>query len=60
MYGGTIREQVCPWDNWTVRNNRFAFAFFAAAILFSMLREWNAPFACARPTPVVAITGHSR
>jgi hypothetical protein len=28
--------------------NRFAFAFFAAAILFSMVREWSAPVACAR------------
>jgi hypothetical protein len=28
--------------------NRLVFAFFAAAILFSMVREWNAPAACAR------------
>jgi len=28
--------------------NRLAFALFAAAILFSMVREWNAPVACAR------------
>jgi hypothetical protein len=25
-----------------------ALAFFAATILFSMVREWNAPVACAR------------
>jgi hypothetical protein len=27
---------------------RLQFAIFAAAILFSMVREWNAPVACAR------------
>jgi hypothetical protein len=27
---------------------RLAFAFFAAAILFSMVREWSAPIACPR------------
>ncbi len=26
----------------------FVFALFAAAILLSVLREWNAPVACAR------------
>jgi hypothetical protein len=31
-----------------MRNPRLAFAFFAAAILLSMVREWNAPNACAR------------
>jgi hypothetical protein len=31
-----------------MRNNRFAFALFAAAILFSMVREWNAPVTCVR------------
>jgi hypothetical protein len=25
------------------------FAFFAAGVLFAMLREWNAPVACWRP-----------
>jgi hypothetical protein len=29
-------------------NRRIVFAFFAAAILFSMVREWKAPVACAR------------
>jgi len=29
-------------------NRRFQFAIFAAAILFAMVREWNAPVACAR------------
>jgi hypothetical protein len=28
---------------------RFVFALFAAAILLSVLREWNAPAACLRP-----------
>jgi hypothetical protein len=31
-----------------VRSNRLIFYLFAAAILFSMVREWNAPVACAR------------
>jgi len=28
--------------------NRFVFALFAAAMLFSTVREWRAPVACAR------------
>jgi hypothetical protein len=28
---------------------RLAFAFFAAAILSSMIREWDAPTACSLP-----------
>jgi hypothetical protein len=28
--------------------NRFIFALFAAAILFSVVREWSAPVACLR------------
>jgi hypothetical protein len=31
-----------------MRRNRLAFALFAAAILFSMVREWSAPIACTR------------
>jgi hypothetical protein len=31
-----------------MRSNRFIFAVFSAAILFSMVREWNTPVACAR------------
>jgi hypothetical protein len=31
-----------------MRNKGLVFALFAAAILFSMVREWNAPVACAR------------
>ena len=32
--------------------NRIAFAVFAAAILFSMIREWSEPSGCLLP-PVV-------
>jgi hypothetical protein len=28
--------------------NRFIFALFAAALLFSVVREWSAPVACLR------------
>jgi len=31
-----------------MRNQRLTFALFAIAILFSMVREWNAPVLCAR------------
>jgi hypothetical protein len=31
-----------------MRKNRLIFALFSAAILFSMVREWSAPVACAR------------
>jgi hypothetical protein len=31
-----------------MRARSLAFAFFATAILFSMLREWSAPSACVR------------
>ena len=31
-----------------MRSRKFVFAFFAAAILFSMIREWNAPVGCQR------------
>jgi len=36
-------------------NNRLVFAFFSLAILLSMVREWNAPVACARGTLVPAV-----
>ena len=35
------------WDNESMRR-RLVFAFFAAAVLFSMVREWRAPIACPR------------
>jgi hypothetical protein len=31
-----------------MQSRRLALAFFAAAILFSMVREWNAPVTCVR------------
>jgi hypothetical protein len=31
-----------------MKNNRLAFALFAAAVLFSMIREWSAPAVCPR------------
>jgi hypothetical protein len=31
-----------------MNKKNLAFALFAAAILFSMVKEWNAPVACAR------------
>jgi hypothetical protein len=31
-----------------MKNRNLIFALFAAAILFSTLREWSAPVACAR------------
>jgi hypothetical protein len=34
-----------------MRRNQFTFAIFAAAILFSMIREWSAPANCARTNP---------
>ncbi len=31
-----------------MRKQRLIFAFFAVAILFSIIREWSAPSACVR------------
>jgi hypothetical protein len=31
-----------------MRTRRLTFALFAAAILFSMVRDWSAPVACIR------------
>jgi hypothetical protein len=31
-----------------MKRNRLVFVLFAAAILFSMVREWSATIACAR------------
>jgi len=31
-----------------MRSQRLIFAFLAVAILFSTIREWSAPVACAR------------
>jgi hypothetical protein len=37
---------------------RLIFAFFAVAILFSMVREWSAPVSCART--IIAATSNSQ
>jgi hypothetical protein len=39
-----------------MRRNRFIFAFFAAAILVSMIREWSAPASCARADLMPPVT----
>jgi hypothetical protein len=31
-----------------MRTRKLAFVFFAAALLFSIVREWSAPAACQR------------
>ncbi len=31
-----------------MKNNRLVLTLFCAAIVFSMVREWSAPVACAR------------
>jgi hypothetical protein len=33
---------------YTVKDRRLVFALFSLAILFSMVREWNAPVSCPR------------
>lgn len=40
----------------SVRQPRLIFAIFAAVILFSMVREWSAPVACARAVLVPAVS----
>jgi hypothetical protein len=39
-----------------MRSRTLVFAFFAAAMLFSVIREWSAPSACPR----LAMTGKVR
>jgi hypothetical protein len=43
-----------------MRQNRLVMAVFAAAILFSMVREWNAPVTCARVVSTSAAAVPSR
>ena len=40
--------------------HRAALICFAAAILFSMVREWNAPIACARKVLVSSVAVHAK
>jgi len=51
---------VLPCDNRSVQTKRLAFAFFAAAILFSMVREWSAPAYCMRPILIPSVTATAR
>jgi len=37
-------------------SRRLALTFFAAAILFSMIREWSAPAYCPRPVLIPSQT----
>jgi hypothetical protein len=46
----TMRETIEA-----MRSQRLTFVFFAAAILFSMVREWNAPATCTRSILVSSI-----
>jgi hypothetical protein len=44
-----------------MRSNRMFLALFAAAILFSMVREWSAPVSCARANLALSSpSAHSR
>jgi hypothetical protein len=38
-----------------MRQRALIFAVFAAAMLFSMVREWSAPAACLRPAMTARI-----
>lgn len=40
-------------------SRRLQFAIFAAAILFAMMREWNAPVACVRSILIPAQTAQN-
>jgi len=43
-----------------MRTHRLAFFVFAAAILFSMIREWSAPVACVRSILVPAVATQNK
>jgi hypothetical protein len=47
--GGKNRFAVarCVYDIY-MRSRAWVFAFFAAAMLFSVVREWSAPIGCPR------------
>lgn len=40
------------YEESNMRSNLLVFAVFAAAMLFSMVREWSAPVGCIRPVLV--------
>jgi hypothetical protein len=39
-----------------MRRNQITLTLFAAAILFSMIREWKAPVACSRAVVILTAT----
>jgi len=39
---------------------RLTFVLFAAAILLAMVREWNAPVACARAALIPSVAARTR
>ena len=39
---------------------RLTLLLFAAALLFSMVREWNAPVACARAALIPSVAARTR
>jgi hypothetical protein len=44
-----------------MRRNQVILALFSVAILFSMLREWNAPISCSRTNfPLASLAAPSR
>jgi len=43
-----LRGLRTPVHNINMRSRVLVFAVFAAAMLFSMVREWSAPIACPR------------
>jgi hypothetical protein len=47
--GGTVaKSATAPHDDLRMRFRALVFALFAAAMLFSMVREWSAPVGCPR------------
>ena len=59
-----LASNVRQWK--MMRVNRLAFVLFSLAILFSMVREWGEPIACARtiaiqsaPAETEKVTGSS-
>jgi len=41
-----------------MRKRALIFTVFAAAMLFSMVREWSAPVACLRPEMTERVRAH--
>jgi hypothetical protein len=43
-----------------MRHRTLVFVFFAAAMLFSMIREWSAPVGCPRLAMTTTMSGRIR